>query len=134
MAEGLDDDASSCSAFYGIYDPASRLLSYCNAGHPPPLLMDRSGQALRPLESQCMLIAAMSGPRCVGEERQVHIDPGSRLVLYTDGLVEVFNADGEQWGSAGDQPSLARQPQCRAEDRPAARKGHSPRAEEQNSH
>jgi hypothetical protein len=36
--------------------------------------------------------------------------------------------------SAGDQPPLARQPQCRAEDRPAARKGHSPRAEEQNSH
>jgi ParB/RepB/Spo0J family partition protein len=36
--------------------------------------------------------------------------------------------------SAGDQPPPARQPQCRAEDRPAARKAHSPRAEEQNSH
>ena len=111
LAEGLDDDAPSCSAFHGVYDPESRLLSYCNAGHPSPLLMDQSGQVVHFLESQCLLIAAMSGPRFVGQERHVEITPGSRLVLYTDGLIDVFNADGQQWGTPRLAECLA---DCRA--------------------
>jgi len=96
LSEEMDSDAPSCTAFYGLYDPPLRVLRYCNAGHPSPLLMDRTGQTIRPLESQCMLIAAATGAQCRGTQLDVEIASGSRLLLYTDGLVEVFSAAGEQ--------------------------------------
>ncbi|MDY0019599.1 MAG: PP2C family protein-serine/threonine phosphatase [Anaerolineae bacterium] len=85
------------TAFYGILDPATGLLNYCNAGHNPPYFISaccenpvrvlvRTGMALGVLED------------AVWQQRTVHFDPGDTLVLYTDGLTDAQNEAGEFWG------------------------------------
>jgi len=99
LAANPDAESLFCTAFYGIYNPTARVLTYCNAGHPTPLVIDRSGKQPTFLQSQCVLIGALPDVQCAGQERGTNIRPGDRLVLYTDGITEAFNANGEQWGS-----------------------------------
>jgi anti-sigma regulatory factor (Ser/Thr protein kinase) len=74
------------SAFIGIYDPVTATLTYASAGHPPPLLRDRHGAIVELAGSDLML-----GLRIDHSEHVAYsltIEPGSMLVLYTDGLTE----------------------------------------------
>lgn len=66
-----------------------------NAGHCPPLLV-RNGQQVTPLEATGMPI----GLFCIEEFRVETIDlaPGDALLLYTDGITESTNEDGEPYG------------------------------------
>jgi sigma-B regulation protein RsbU (phosphoserine phosphatase) len=86
------------TAFYGILDPATGKLTYCNAGHPPPLLfgaqhsavghsLSRTGMALGVVETETW------------EQGVVELRPGDTLVLYSDGVTE---AENEQVVSFGD--------------------------------
>lgn len=80
--------------FYGVYDTASRSLAWSNAGHPPGLLVGPAGRPQR-LESQGLMIGAVEGMQW--ETQRTPIDPGSRLVLYSDGLYELRLPDGSIW-------------------------------------
>jgi sigma-B regulation protein RsbU (phosphoserine phosphatase) len=76
---------SFVTAFYGIYDPASRRMAFTNAGHPPPRL--RRGNAVSSLDGQ------RSMPLGIEEDERYHSDsvdfsPGDLLMLYTDGITE----------------------------------------------
>ncbi|WP_231569762.1 PP2C family protein-serine/threonine phosphatase [Hymenobacter sp. APR13] len=87
------------TVFFGVYDRASRVLQYVNAGHNDPLLVFDSGQVERLREGTIMLGVMDELPGLkVGE---VHI-PGRALLLnYTDGLTEVFDANQEEFGEEG---------------------------------
>jgi sigma-B regulation protein RsbU (phosphoserine phosphatase) len=90
---------SFVTAFYGIYDPASRTLTYASAGHNPPRLKRCADGSL------ALLDRAGGFPLGVfpGEEygQATHqLIPGDELVLYTDGVTEAANAAGEQFGLA----------------------------------
>ncbi|WP_327130935.1 SpoIIE family protein phosphatase [Streptomyces sp. NBC_01343] len=79
------------------YDPARRVLSWAQAGHPAPLLFrGGSGRALQPPEG--VLLGATSGA-AYGQAEE-HLEPGDVLVLYTDGLtprsIEFGRADGAE--------------------------------------
>ena len=67
-------------------DPASRRLVWSNAGHPPPLILGPDGTAHFLGEAQGPPVGTLAEPRYpdVVEE----LEPGSLIVLYTDGLVE----------------------------------------------
>ena len=67
-----------------VYDPATRVLRWSNAGHLPPLLIDADGARLLGTPAQPP-VGADRQPRRVHE---VRLTPGSTLVLYTDGLIE----------------------------------------------
>jgi serine phosphatase RsbU (regulator of sigma subunit) len=67
------------------YSPAERVLAWAQAGHPPPLLL-RDGQVRYLDRPGGMLLGASADP--VFEEARCPLEPGDRLVLYTDGLVE----------------------------------------------
>ncbi|GGW71407.1 transcription antitermination regulator [Streptomyces lucensis JCM 4490] len=67
------------------YDPDTRVLAWAQAGHPPPLLM-RRGEARYLTRPRGMLLGATSAP--VYESGELRLEPGDRLLLYTDGLVE----------------------------------------------
>jgi serine phosphatase RsbU (regulator of sigma subunit) len=78
------------------FDPASTLLEYACAGHPPGVLLRRDG-SLTMLETTAPLIhPALPHWRC--EQQAVRMDAGDRLLLYTDGLPETRNADGDEFG------------------------------------
>ncbi len=67
-------------------DPAAEQLVYATAGHPPGLLMDPDGAVTWLREAGGIPIGALDEARY--SETVAHIEPGSTLVLYTDGLVE----------------------------------------------
>jgi serine phosphatase RsbU (regulator of sigma subunit) len=67
------------------YNPDERRLVWAQAGHPPPLLL-RDGEVRFLERPRGMLLGASYTP--VYEEAQCRLEPGDRLLLYTDGLVE----------------------------------------------
>lgn len=82
--------------FYAVYEPQSRLLTYVNAGHNPPLLHDTVTSEHVWLQPTDTVIGLMPGRSYEAQERR--LKPGNVLVLYTDGVTEAFNADHEAFG------------------------------------
>ncbi|MER6509802.1 SpoIIE family protein phosphatase [Nonomuraea sp. NPDC001636] len=67
-------------------DDGRWLLRWSNAGHPPPLLVERDGRTRFLEEGQGLLLG--TGIRGERDDAVVELPPGSTLVLYTDGLIE----------------------------------------------
>jgi serine phosphatase RsbU (regulator of sigma subunit) len=81
--------------FFGVYDPIDRSLHYSNAGHFPPIHIGAHGAAY--LSQGGLPIGLMPGS-LYGEGRR-ELGLGDLLALYTDGVVETPNADGEEFGN-----------------------------------
>jgi serine phosphatase RsbU (regulator of sigma subunit) len=88
----LDNEFSTL--WYGVFDPITMRLTYCNAGHEPTLLM-RGGQ-LHHLDAGGMLLGI--------DETQSYtkglfdLKPGDMLLLYSDGLPDALNDREERFG------------------------------------
>jgi serine phosphatase RsbU (regulator of sigma subunit)/tetratricopeptide (TPR) repeat protein len=89
------------TVFYGVLDPRTGTLHYCNAGHNPPYLVRPGGAAdrgivARPLNRTGMALGVTRDAKW--EQAAVQIEPGDLLVLYTDGITEAPGAGGSQYG------------------------------------
>jgi serine phosphatase RsbU (regulator of sigma subunit)/anti-sigma regulatory factor (Ser/Thr protein kinase) len=73
------------TAFVGIFDPITSLITYASAGHPPPLLRAADGSIVELWSSGVPLGLPFTIERTVN---LMSMPPGSLLVLYTDGLTE----------------------------------------------
>ncbi|BDC51103.1 hypothetical protein F183_A34190 [Bryobacterales bacterium F-183] len=80
--------------FLGLYDPATSMLSYTNAGHLPPLLF--RGDKVERLKIDGTVVGAF--PFADYGESQQKLLPGDLVVCYTDGITEPENAYGEMFG------------------------------------
>jgi sigma-B regulation protein RsbU (phosphoserine phosphatase) len=80
--------------FFAIYDPATGLLTYTNAGHLQPLLI-RDGVATQ-LEVSGLMVGAF--PFAKYEESKLELRSGDLLLCYTDGITEPENEYGEMFG------------------------------------
>ncbi len=85
------------SFFYCLFDEEVSLLTYANAGHYPPVLVHKDGQVERLGVGGAVLGVFPDGAY---EQGQTALCEGDRLVLYTDGITEVTNAAGEEFGEA----------------------------------
>ena len=82
------------TAAYVYLDAATSTLHYSAAAHPPMLLL-RAGE-VTPIEENGLMLAAFS---FATYQTAVHsIQPGDRLLLYTDGLLEAANSSSEEFG------------------------------------
>lgn len=81
--------------FYAVLDAPARRLAYCNAGHNAPVLIRAGGSVERLHCGGLVLGLAVEAPY---EQDTVELDPGDRLLLFTDGLTEANNAEGEEFG------------------------------------
>jgi sigma-B regulation protein RsbU (phosphoserine phosphatase) len=81
--------------FFGAYSERTRLLRYVNCGHCPPILLRANGETRR-LEPTATLLGAFAP--WVGPEAEVMLDPGDRMLLYSDGVMETASASGEEFG------------------------------------
>jgi len=81
--------------FYAVMDTDARTLRYANAGHNPPILARRDGSWTR-LSDGGTVLGVLSDRRYC--EAAIDLAPGDRLLLYTDGLVEARNPEGEEFG------------------------------------
>ncbi|OGJ84623.1 MAG: hypothetical protein A2268_11405 [Candidatus Raymondbacteria bacterium RifOxyA12_full_50_37] len=81
--------------FYGRYDPATRVLTYVGAGMPSPLVLQTEGLTL--LHTKGLPLGINSTLN--SSEQSVVLQPGTKVVMFTDGLYEIFNTDGALYGS-----------------------------------
>jgi len=81
-------------------DRGGQRMLFAGAGHPPAMVVT-PGQEPRLLESRSMVLGAL--PEAVNGEAvlDVHLEPGDRVALYTDGITEVFDSRGEMLGVPG---------------------------------
>lgn len=83
-------------------DRDARRMVFAGAGHPPAMIARRGEEPLL-LESRSMVLGAL--PDAVGVEATLDVDleAGDRIVLYTDGITDVFDSRGEMLGVEGVQ-------------------------------
>lgn len=79
------DSHGTATMVLARYDSARRRLLWAQAGHPPPLLL-RDGEVRFLDRPAGMLLGASTDPRF--QEAEVVLEPGDRVLLYTDGLIE----------------------------------------------
>ncbi len=82
------------TCFYAILEPNSGRLSYANAGHDLPYL-HRNGEA-EELRARGMPLGLMPGMRY--EEKETIVHAGQAALLYSDGLVEAHDPEGDMFG------------------------------------
>jgi PAS domain S-box-containing protein len=75
-------------------DRGGRRMVFAGAGHPPAMVVT-PGREPRLLESRSMLLGALDDAVEPDAEICLDLDPGDRVVLYTDGFTEVFNSHRE---------------------------------------
>jgi sigma-B regulation protein RsbU (phosphoserine phosphatase) len=79
--------------FYGVWEPASGLMRYCNAGMDPPVLLRREAPRRQYLRKGGPVLGVE--PDFTYREGIVALAPGDRLFLYTDGLTEQRDPQGQ---------------------------------------
>ena len=90
-----NEAAMFVTLFYAVFNPSNGLLNYANGGHNPPIIVHPDGTStLLPATGGIALGVA---PKFQYEESSVILDPGDTLVLYTDGVTEAMNAEGEEF-------------------------------------
>jgi serine phosphatase RsbU (regulator of sigma subunit) len=86
------------TVFYGILDPAAGTLTYCNAGHHPPYLLNSQGQGtIQTLPGRGIALGVVEDTKWV--HRTADLAPGAVLLFYTDGVLDAQNPQHEPFGS-----------------------------------
>jgi hypothetical protein len=88
-------DARFVTAFLADLDMDTGRLRYLNAGHPPPLVL-RDGTAIAELTGGGRMPLGLDDPRA--ELAEFRLQPGDRLLMYTDGITEARDSAGVQFG------------------------------------
>ncbi len=83
--------------FYAVLDAASGSLRYTNAGHPLPILIRANGE-VEELQNGGAVIGVF--PDWKYEDSWVRLNPGDRLLLFTDGITEAGLPGGEEFGES----------------------------------
>ena len=84
------------TGFYGVYDSETHDLRYATCGHPAPLLV-RAGRAdVDELPGGGMVLGGLD--EIDVDERSVAVEPGDKLLVYTDGVTDCVNRAGERFG------------------------------------
>jgi sigma-B regulation protein RsbU (phosphoserine phosphatase) len=92
---GRFGDNRYATMFYGEYNSGSRLLRYVNAGNCPPILIAASGE-VTVLRDGDLPIGLF--PEMTYQERALTLSYGSAIVVYSDGLIDALNLQGEEFG------------------------------------
>lgn len=99
---------SFVTAFLAVYDPADRRLCYARAGHEPPLVrVPAAGPGvIHRLDAVGGVPLGML-PDVVYEEATIEMSPGRTLLLYTDGITDARDPDGNMFGIERIERALA---------------------------
>jgi sigma-B regulation protein RsbU (phosphoserine phosphatase) len=93
-------DESFATAVCGVVDVERRTLRFTSAGSPPIVVFGADGEP-RQLESRGVPLGVLGDGDADYDETEVSLAPGDSLLLFSDGAVEVQNANGELLGSDG---------------------------------
>lgn len=120
LAETLDgvlrascDPARFVTAVLGLLDPREGTLSYVNCGHNPPMRI-RQGDEREDLDAGRVVLGALDCD--AAEFGRTVLLPGDILVFYTDGVTEVTDAEGEEFGPERLEALVRERPGASARD------------------
>ncbi|MBK5297686.1 MAG: SpoIIE family protein phosphatase [Vicinamibacteria bacterium] len=82
-----------CTAFYASIS-ADGSLTYCNAGHNPPMVFTANG--VKRLETGGLILGLFE--HATFEEETISLDSGDLLITFSDGVTEAMSASGEEYG------------------------------------
>ncbi len=95
MYADLENSHRFVTLFYSEYDPETRILSYSNAAHHPPLLWQAATNSIRRLDTLGMLIGLEQDTQY--HEAEVQLADGDTIIYYTDGFTDAANKNGERF-------------------------------------
>ncbi len=85
------------TAFYGVLDPSTGMLTYCNAGHMPAYWMrSQNTAAVQALNRTGMALGVIDDQKW--EQKAIQFENEDTLVLYTDGVTDAENEQGAFFG------------------------------------
>lgn len=87
------------TALYGILSPESGKFDYARAGHETPLLVTADGETWSPPRNAGQILGIFPDPLI--DEQSITIPPGGTLILYTDGVTDSTNDQGEFFDCQG---------------------------------
>jgi serine phosphatase RsbU (regulator of sigma subunit) len=100
LIEDLAGSGMFVTAAAARIDARGRRMVFAGAGHPPAMLA-RRGQNPVLLESRSMVLGALPDAVDADASQELSLEPDDRILLYTDGITEVFNLNGEMLGVNG---------------------------------
>ena len=95
LMDHIGNDPDFVTLFLALYEPDSGRLEYCSAGHGDMLLVGPEAGEIKRLESGGTVLGCFSSD---WTESGVEVVSGQSLIMFTDGLIEVVNASGEEYG------------------------------------
>ena len=107
LIEEIDSSGMFVTVAAARIDTHRRRMLFAGAGHPPAMIA-RHGESPILLESRSMVLGALPDAVDVTTSVEVELQPGDRIILYTDGITEVFNSRGEMLGIEGVQEIVRR--------------------------
>jgi serine phosphatase RsbU (regulator of sigma subunit)/putative methionine-R-sulfoxide reductase with GAF domain len=96
--EIINIDAESdlfVTVFYAIWDPKTKVISFANGGHNPPIIMNKKGEP-RLLKAPGIALGVL--PDINIATHTVRLEREDTLILYTDGVTEAINEDYDEFG------------------------------------
>lgn len=88
--------------WFGSVDPATRVLTYCPAGHEPPVVIRaRGGRAPGPEDVASLRIGGLVlgiSPEEEYRSMSIALEPGDVVLAYSDGVTDARNFDDHKWG------------------------------------
>jgi sigma-B regulation protein RsbU (phosphoserine phosphatase) len=96
LIDELESTEMSITLFYGVIDEDSRVLRFANAGHPHAFVLRSNGET----ERLAALVPPLGFCGDIPASQEVAWNVGDRLLLFTDGVADARNAQGERFGEA----------------------------------
>ena len=92
---GRFGDNRYATLFYGEFDSKTKILRYVNAGHTPPIFISAEGEVTRLSDGD---LPVGMFPDAIFQEHRVMLPRGCSIVVYTDGVSDALNSEGEEFG------------------------------------
>ncbi len=102
------------TVFYGVYNTRTGEVRYCNGGHNLPYIRRKDGSVQMVEDTEGLLLGKI--PRIEYDVKKVRLDPGDHFVVYTDGVTEAMNPDGDMFEEPRLEASLAKSDGSSAEN------------------
>jgi sigma-B regulation protein RsbU (phosphoserine phosphatase) len=101
----LEKSTQFVTVLYGVLDLRTGDFNYARAGHEPPLLLSPNGEVTRIAHTPGMALGIWEDITL--DEKQIRLEPGSTLLLYTDGMTDCRDPLGEDFGLERIKQNLA---------------------------
>ncbi len=100
--------------FCGQLDPENHTFSYVNAGHTDAFHIDYEKDEINHLNKGGLMVGIMNDIEF--EEAQINLEPGQQIIIYSDGISEPQNADGDLYEEVRFKDWLLEHPNCTPEE------------------